>query len=148
MPRSVSRAPLPREERAGERPPARAARTQAGAYLRDSRGGGPMHMRWFGVAALCAACGAATQPPPASEQPAEVVADRVSVDYAEVSPGESSEVPVRFTNPGTSAVGALHAAIGGADPAAFAVTSDGCAQGALAPAATCEVRIAFRPAEE
>ncbi len=48
------------------------------------------------------------------------------------------------TNPGDVATGPIQVGIGGANPAAFAITTDGCAT-SLAPAATCVVRVVFRP---
>lgn len=48
-----------------------------------------------------------------------------------------------ITNPGATATGPISAAIGGADPAAFGLTTS-CSAG-LAPAATCEVQMVFRP---
>src|SRR4051812_12308558 len=105
-------------------------------------GGGPM-LRGLGILALCVACGSATT------QPAALAADHGSVEFATTSPGETSaEASVRISNAGGQASPALAVAMAGQDPAAFAVTRDGCGGLVLAPAASCEVRLAFRPSEQ
>jgi Abnormal spindle-like microcephaly-assoc'd, ASPM-SPD-2-Hydin/Divergent InlB B-repeat domain len=100
--------------------------------------------RWLGILALCVACGGS-----ATKKPAALVADHGSVEFATTSPGETSaEASVRISNAGEQASAALATAMGGQDPGAFVVTRDGCAGLVLAPAASCEVRLAFRPSDE
>jgi Abnormal spindle-like microcephaly-assoc'd, ASPM-SPD-2-Hydin/Divergent InlB B-repeat domain len=99
-------------------------------------------LRPLGILALCVACGSATKP-------AALVTDRGSVEFATTAPGETSaEATVRVSNTGGQATTAVVIAMAGRDPGAFVVTWDGCAGLALAPAASCDVRLAFRPSEE
>ena len=100
-------------------------------------------LRVFGGSlALCVACGSTAKPP-------ALVADGSSVDFATTFPGETSaEANVRVSNAGGRPTAALATALAGDDAADFAITSDGCAGAALAPAASCEVHVVFHPSEE
>jgi hypothetical protein len=105
-----------------------------------------MH-KLLGIVALCVACGATVKPPPL--KPASLATDQGNVDFATTSPGATSaEVSVRATNVGETPTPAVITTVSGSDPGAFVVTADNCAGAVLAPAASCEVRLAFHPGEE
>ena len=106
-------------------------------------------LRWsLGILALCVACGSSSVKPEQAK-PAALVVDRSSVQFATVSPSETSaEASVRISNDGGTPTAALVTNLDGRDAGAFIVTSDGCRAIVLAPAATCDVHVAFRPSAE
>jgi len=106
-------------------------------------------LRWsLGILALCVACGSSSVKPEQAK-PAALVVDRSSVQFATVSPSETSaEASVRISNDGGTPTAALVTTLDGQDAGAFLVTSDGCRAIVLAPAATCDVHVAFRPSAE
>ncbi|HZR10633.1 MAG TPA: choice-of-anchor D domain-containing protein [Myxococcales bacterium] len=99
-------------------------------------------LRWLGILALCVACGSVSRPP-------ALTADQGNVEFATISPGDTSpELSVRISNSGGLPTAAVITALAGQDPDAFLVTADGCAGMVLAPAAGCDVHLAFRPSEQ
>src|SRR3954471_5663548 len=104
-------------------------------------GGGPM-LRPLGILALCVACGSVSKPE-------ALAADQSDVEVATPSPGDTSaDVAVRVSNSGGQPTSAVVTGLSGRDPDAFLVTADGCAGIVLAPAASCDVHLAFRPSEQ
>ena len=74
-------------------------------------------------------------------KPAALVVDRSSVQFATVSPSETSaEASVRISNDGGTPTAALVTNLDGQEAGAFIVTSDGCRAIVLRPAATCATR--------
>lgn len=101
--------------------------------------------RSLGILALCVGCGAAQSLPPA--QPAALAVDQSTVDFATTLPGSASaETLLHVTNSGGEPTAPIATALSG--DAAFAVTSDTCAGQSLAPAATCEIHLVFRPSQQ
>lgn len=99
-------------------------------------------LRPLGILALCVACGSPARLP-------AIATDQNNVEFATTSPGDTSaEVSLRVSNPGGLPTPAVVTGLAGQDPGAFLVTSDGCAGAVLAPAGSCDVRLAFRPSEQ
>jgi hypothetical protein len=100
-----------------------------------------MQRRSLGILALCVACGSTGRPGLSS--------DPAAVEFKTTWLGDSSEeAVVHFRNTGSESSQALQTALSGADPGIFSISADRCASVTLAPGATCEVRVVFRPIAE
>jgi len=72
-----------------------------------------------------------------------------ALDFGESRVGREGPVQkLTFSSTGTGAVAVDAVALGGSDPGAFAVRSDGCSGKTLAPGASCTVEVGFQPRQE